>query len=84
MPAGRHHRKRTIDFLTVDSRRSQVTSAHGSAWADFDVAADKSYSETNLGVAEMHHVTALPCREITLQPISPAQPLFQVAPIQRQ
>jgi hypothetical protein len=47
----------------INSWRSWVTSHHGSGWSNFDLATGKYWTETNLGVAVMRQVSAVPCRQ---------------------
>ena len=44
--------------------KSVVTSVHGAAWSNFDIATGKHFSETNLGVATLNAVTARPCSNL--------------------
>jgi hypothetical protein len=48
--------------VAVDTWRARVTSLHGAVWSNFAIAANKSFSETNLGVAALHALSARPCR----------------------
>jgi hypothetical protein len=51
-----------------DSWRAWVTSHFGATWSNFDIAKNKYYSETNLGVTIMQQVSAHPCRQLIIKP----------------
>ena len=50
----------------IDAWRAQVTSAYGAAWADYNLATSKSWSETNLALVTMHWISAKACRNVPI------------------
>lgn len=53
--------------VAIGQWETNVTNAYGAAWADFDNAAAKYFSETNLGVATLQQVSARPCRVVAFR-----------------
>ena len=41
-----------------------VANMFGASWSNFNLATNKVFYETNLGVAVMQQVSAIPCREV--------------------
>jgi hypothetical protein len=52
-----------------DAWRALANNTYGAAWADFGIAANKQYYDTNLGVATMTQVSAVPCAQVASNPI---------------
>lgn len=64
----------------IDAWRTQVTNVYGTAWSNFDLAQNKQFSETNLGVAVMHQVSARPCRQAVVLQVVPLGTMKAVRP----
>ncbi len=66
------------ESAAIASWRSWVSSNIGAPWANYDLAQNKFWSETNLGLVKMLQVSANPCRNV-IRPgnigVSPLQTL---------